>query len=54
MDWVDAPQHGSGDTADGITALCPRCGIDAVLPSAAVALGKQMLAEMNAHWFSAV
>ncbi|MGI8548344.1 MAG: cytoplasmic protein [Gemmatimonadaceae bacterium] len=54
MDWVDAPQHETGDTADGITALCPRCGIDAVLPSAAVVLGKQMLAEMNAHWFSAL
>lgn len=51
-DWVDGPQLVTGDTADGVTALCPRCGIDAVLPSAAVSLSKEMLAEMNAHWFS--
>jgi hypothetical protein len=38
--------------ADGVTALCPRCGIDAVLPSAVpVALTAELLAAMHAHWF---
>ena len=51
-DWVDGPQVGTGDTADGVTALCPRCGSDAVLPSAMpVALTAELLAEMRAHWF---
>ena len=32
-EWIDGPQLGSGETADGVTALCPRCGIDAGLLS---------------------
>jgi hypothetical protein len=52
LDWVDGRQVETGDTADGTTALCPRCGIDSVLPSAApIVLTKELLAEMNAHWF---
>ena len=51
-DWVDGAQAVSGDTDDGITALCPKCGIDAVLPSAApLALDDVMLSEMHHHWF---
>ena len=38
MHLVDGAQLKTGDTAHGITALCPRCGIDAVLPSVAVSL----------------
>jgi hypothetical protein len=53
MDWVDGPQLGTGDTADGVTAVCPRCGIDVVLPSAVVSLSTEMLTEKTAHWFSA-
>jgi hypothetical protein len=40
--WVD----------NGGTALCPRCGIDAVLSSASgLPLSKNFLDQMNKHWF---
>ena len=51
-DWVDGPAAISGDTTEGVTALCPRCGIDAVLPDATVALDAALLAELHAHWFA--
>ena len=51
-EWVDGPQVETGDTADGVTALCPHCGIDAVLPSAApIRLDAELLAEMHRHYF---
>ena len=51
-DWIDGRQIETGDTADGVTALCPRCGIDAVLPgSAPITLTVSLLREMNKHWF---
>jgi hypothetical protein len=52
VDWVDGPASVSGDTREGATALCPRCGIDAVLPSAVVDLDAELLAEMRRHWFA--
>ena len=49
--WVDG-EPGSEKLHGGLTALCPRCGIDAVLPSAApIELTEDLLAEMNEHWF---
>jgi hypothetical protein len=52
MDWIDGPQVETGSTEDGVTALCPRCGIDAVLPSAApIPLTPEVLAQMRYHWF---
>ena len=51
-DWVDGPPVATGETSDGVTALCPRCGIDAVLPSVSYyPLTEAMLAEMHRHWF---
>ena len=51
-DWVDGPQVETGELADGVTALCPRCGIDAVLPSAApLKLDASLLAAMHEYWF---
>ena len=51
-DWIDGPQPTSGEMTDGGTALCPRCGIDAVLPSAMPSpLTSELLAAMHAHWF---
>lgn len=51
-EWVDGGQRETGDTRDGVTALCPRCGIDAVLPSAApIRLDADLLAAMHAHFF---
>ena len=52
VDWVDGPQLETGSTTDGVTALCPRCGIDAVLPSAApISVTAEVLAAMHCHWF---
>lgn len=52
MDWIDGRQVETGSSDDGVTALCPRCGIDSVLPSAApIQLTKELLAEMRVHWF---
>lgn len=51
-EWIDGGHVETGDAADGITALCPRCGIDAVLPSAApVHWDDFLLDEMNEYWF---
>lgn len=41
-EWID----------DGETALCPHCGIDAVLPDS-VDLSEAFLKAMNSRWFSA-
>jgi hypothetical protein len=51
-EWIDGPQVASDETSDGVTALCPRCGIDAVLPSAMpVPLTDELLAQMHSRWF---
>ena len=51
-DWVDGPPAETGNTDDGVTALCPYCGIDAVLPSAApIPLTAEALAAMRSHFF---
>lgn len=51
-DWVDGRQVETGSTADGITALCPRCGIDSVIPDTpGVNLDADRLQQMRAHWF---
>jgi hypothetical protein len=51
--WIDGPPVATGELSDGVTALCPYCGIDAVLPSAMpVPLTPELLAEMHFHWFS--
>jgi hypothetical protein len=51
-DWIDGPQVLTGETTDGVTALCPRCGIDAVLPAGLIVLSADLLAEMNAYYFA--
>jgi hypothetical protein len=52
IDWVGEEQAASGDLTKGDSALCPRCGIDAVLPSSAVStLSPELLAQMRAFWF---
>ena len=51
-EWVDGHQVETGDTADGVTALCPHCGIDAVLPSSApIPLDAATLAQMHQRFF---
>ena len=50
-EWIDGDEH-SGRGGEGVTALCPKCGIDAVLPSASpVPLTGEVLAAMERHWF---
>lgn len=54
-DWVDLPARVEASDARvdrGETALCPRCGIDSVLPSSApFAWDDQLLPEMHQYWF---
>jgi len=51
--WVDEPPapNSGVPTAAGVTALCPRCGMDAVLPSATIPLSADLLAHMAHHYF---
>ena len=47
LDWVDGDSAGTGKTA-----LCPRCGIDAVIGSASgISLAPDFLARMREYWF---
>ena len=37
---------------DGQTALCPKCGIDAIIPdSIEESVDENIIAEMNEYWF---
>lgn len=47
--WCDDPEGG----LTGNTAICPRCGVDAVLPDniPGVELGPGLLAAMRQHFF---
>jgi len=49
-DWIDGKEW-----EPKATALCPRCGIDSVLPSAAgILITEQFLNTMHDHWFCVV
>jgi hypothetical protein len=52
MDWVDLPEDGE-DEELGVTALCPHCGIDAVLPDdvPGAPLSTGLLEAMRQYWF---
>lgn len=52
-EWIDEPPAPtSGAVSErGVTAVCPRCGMDAVLPSATVPLSPELLAQMANHYF---
>ncbi len=52
-EWIDEPPalDGRAGPERGITAACPRCTMDAVLPSAAVSLNAGLLAAMAARYF---
>jgi hypothetical protein len=43
----------SGRTDDGETALCPHCGVDAVVSSAADRLSEGLIRQLRAIWFDA-
>ena len=52
-DWEGGREVESGDLADGDTALCPRCKAAAVLPSTAVELTPELLAELRRRVYGA-
>jgi hypothetical protein len=48
-EWVDG---GEADLQLGVTALCPRCGIDSVLPSGAgIEITPELLSELCKYYF---
>jgi hypothetical protein len=50
-DWIDESDGKRGHSR-GETAVCPRCGVDAVLPSAApVAMDAHLLSALQSYWF---
>jgi hypothetical protein len=51
-DWVDGARDGE-DLDKGVTALCPRCGIDSVLPDdvSGAPITPELLEAMHAYWF---
>ncbi len=53
-DWVDGPANAlqGGDGFAGTTAMCPLCGVDAVIGSASgYPMTAGFLQSMRAHWF---
>jgi hypothetical protein len=51
-EWIDEPPLPPDSERElGVTAACPRCTMDAVLPSAAVDINTELLAEMGAQYF---
>jgi len=53
--WIDTPVDAPDGTepAAGTTALCPRCGVDAVLGSASgYPIDATFLSAMRRYWFS--
>lgn len=51
-DWVDERPTDEGISVPGVTALCPKCGIDSVIGSASgLPITPDFLQRMNAHWF---
>ena len=50
-EWIE--EHDAVGAAEGETAKCPRCGYDAVLPSAApIALDEHLLAAVRSYLFA--
>ena len=53
-EWVGAPKDPvtGAPTGEGETALCPHCGIDAVLGSqSGFPITPEFLTAMHGHWF---
>lgn len=54
-EWIDAPDDAPDgcDSETGTTALCPRCGVDAVIGSASgFPITDEFLSDMRSRWFS--
>ncbi|MDE4161466.1 MAG: cytoplasmic protein [Pseudophaeobacter sp. bin_em_oilr2.035] len=48
-EWIE--ENSFADRPAGFTAMCPRCGIDAVLAEADVPLSTEFLKQMYKRWF---
>ncbi|MBR9652479.1 cytoplasmic protein [Thalassovita aquimarina] len=48
-EWIEEPPY--KERPAGETAICPRCGIDAVLAGADMPLTPEFLKQMNKRWF---
>jgi hypothetical protein len=53
-EWTDMPLDEHDEALDvGITALCPKCGIDSVIGSASgFPITQEFLAQMELRWFN--
>jgi len=50
-EWIDDRNVPEGTT--GMTALCPKCGVDSVIGSSSgYSITQFFLKAMNGHWFS--
>jgi hypothetical protein len=45
-EWCDKDKNKIGQTA-----ICPKCGIDSIIPDYVVDFDKEFLTKMNKHWF---
>jgi hypothetical protein len=49
--WATASGVGPGESGQGVTALCPRCGIDSVIGSdSGFPVERGFLRRMKQHW----
>jgi hypothetical protein len=50
--WIPEVDSRTRELGAGVTAACPYCAVDSVLPSAApIQLDLQLLEAMNRYWF---
>ena len=48
-EWIDEPED--CPRGPGRMAVCPKCGIDSVLPESRVKITRRLLKSMNKEWF---
>jgi hypothetical protein len=55
-EWIDEPAQPARNLQpeQGCTAICPRFGLDAVLPGQPEAPSNQLLTQMNARYFTEI
>jgi len=52
QEWIDDAPEEKDVALTGVTAVCPRCGIDSVVGSASgYPITHEFLSDMHRHWF---
>ncbi len=52
QEWIDDAPADKDVALTGVTAVCPRCGIDSVVGSASgYPITHEFLSDMHRHWF---